>query len=183
VSNAIFSDVLTGHVPWTQERFVLTVTDRKTGMSQKAIIQPAKWRIERYKFGDRWAPRPPTIFPQDTVVSGFLTYFIKYFDPEINKIYNRVQTPKWKDYIVPQVKDTFPWHRMVVRHRGKLIDPSTGLCAWEGPRLGFENVYSYELQYFEESATRPFARQKLYFVRWNDTWKVLDVDTLRREAP
>gem|GEM_PF-1984141 len=174
-SNAIFSDVLTGHVPWTQERFVLTITDRKTGMSQRAIIQPAKWKTVQYTFGDLRAPSPPTISPQDTVVSGFLTYF------EINKIYNRVQTTKWKDYIVPQVKDTFPWHRMVVRQGGKTIGPSIGLCTWEGPHMGFENVYSYELRYFEESATRPFARQKLYFVRWDDTWKVLDVDPLRRE--
>lgn len=176
-SNAVFSNVLTGHVPWTQERFVVTITDRKAGMSQRAIIQPSKWKTAQYKFGDLRAPSPPSIYPQDTVVSGFLTHF------EMNKIYNRVQPTKWKDYLVPQVKDTFPWQRMIVRQDGKAVAPSTDLCAWEGPRLGYENVYSYELLYFGNSVKRPFARQKLYFVRLGDTWKVLDVDPLKWETP
>jgi len=91
---------------------------------------------------------------------------------------------EWKDCLVPDVKDTFPWRRMVVSQRGKkVLCPSPKRFTWEGSRPGFESVYSYELQYWEEFATRLFARQKLYFVRWDDTWKVLDVDPLQREAP
>jgi len=35
-TNVIFQDVLTGHIPWKQERFVLTITDRKTGIRQQS---------------------------------------------------------------------------------------------------------------------------------------------------
>ena len=171
-TNVIFQDVLTGHIPWTQERFVLTITDRKTGISQTAILRPAKWKTARYKFGDLGAPKPPEAYP---VLSDFFNPFSKF-------LYEGGHM-EWKNCLIPDVKDTFPWRRMEVKHKGKVIVPGRKLYTWEGSRPGFENVYYYELQYWEELAMRPFARQKLYFVRWDDTWKVLDVDPLQRETP
>lgn len=121
---------------------------------------------------------PPSEYcPVDPILVNFLESF------EINMIYHgdKKNSPNWQNYIVPGARDTFPWRRLCLKQDGEILHLSTtGICRWEGSRPGFERVYSYPIIYLDSKGNDLLLRQKLYFIRWKDSWRVLDVNPALR---
>lgn len=166
----VFENISFTGVDWNQNDFLLTIRDRTTGKEQSMHIQPVGWKLKKYHFGDPAAPFPPGGVPMDTIITGFLVDF------QIDFLYRGGEYQEWKNYLIPGVRETFPSNRMRVWRNGEQLVPDMiGVCSWEGSLFGFDCVYAYTLAYFDSQARDSMLRQKLYFVRWQDSWRVVDV--------
>ena len=176
--NVIFSEIVTGYIDWNQKDFLLTITDQGTGQQQSIYLKPKEWKEKHYSYGNLAPPMPPSEYcPVDPILVSFLESF------EINMIYHedKKNLPDWQNYIVPEVRNTFPWRRLYREQDGEILHLSTtGICRWEGSRPGFKRVYSYPIIYLDSKGNDLLLRQKLYFVRWKDSWRVLDVNPAQR---
>lgn len=88
-------------------------------------------------------------------------------------------------YIHIKCKETFPWENFDHQY---FNEAQPGVEYYVGNYLGFENVFSMNLLYFEpgkqvRSLDECFARQTIYFIDNLGRWKIIDAKPIEIITP
>lgn len=112
------------------------------------------------------------------------------FEPEITitRFFNLLKDNKKElaaSYIHFKRKETFPWENFNHEH---FQEGCPGTVYYVGDYLGFKNVFSFDLLYFEpgkrvRSLDECFARQTIYFVDDLGVWKIIDAEPIKILGP
>ena len=143
----------------------LTIYDTTTKITRTIGIYP-KWDTHRYSFFEK---KPYYhMFEPETTVNKFAEQ-IKKNDREAAQ-----------QYILEEKIETFPWKR--VQHTLWKTAPPHMYAYYETTYAGYENVYSCQVEYIAGSGeeAKVVARQALYLVMKDSSWKIIDASELSK---
>ncbi len=143
----------------------LTVYDTTTKITRTIGIYP-KWDTHRYSFFEK---KPYYhMFEPETTVNKFVEQLKKNDQAAAEQ------------YIAEEKRETFPWKR--VQHSLWTTAPPHMYACYENSYSNFENVYSCQVEFTagsDEDAS-VVARQVLYLVMREGSWKIIDASVLSK---
>ncbi|MEA1960398.1 MAG: hypothetical protein U9N81_03750 [Bacillota bacterium] len=147
-------------IPLETKNIEISIKDNTTGISKIIQVHPI-WESNNFSFFDRK--------PDDLDFAAEITA------DKFTKLVQENNEEKAEQLVLADLRATFPWQKL--QHKYWNIGRTDDYMVYESNSSGFENVYSYNIEYKAGVSydSEVKARQKIFLIYHQGTWKVIDV--------